>query len=270
MANKLTQSLFCGAVIILFVISCLSPVKAQGRSRKKLPPYEYGTVVIDQFSEANKMAPVIFRHWVHRSKNTCRLCHVDIGFSMKAGATGIREEDIRAGRYCGVCHNGKDVFGWEQKNVLGKTEKNCDRCHSRYPVGMDSAIKNKFFKLASTLPRGRFGNGIEWVEAEEKGLIKPKDFIEGVSFPRSKMRNYKGEIDITAKLAGLPDIIFSHKKHSVWNGCELCHPDIFTLKSGATKFTMVDNFNNKYCGVCHGKVAFPLRDCGLCHAKPLP
>jgi hypothetical protein len=28
-----------------------------------------------------------FRHWLHRSKYTCRLCHVDIGFAMEAGGT---------------------------------------------------------------------------------------------------------------------------------------------------------------------------------------
>ena len=269
MHQKLAKSVFCGLVAVLFIAGCLSPAAARGRARKRLPPYEFGTVVINQFSEANKMAPVVFRHWVHRAKHTCRLCHVDIGFAMETGATGIREEDNRAGRYCGVCHNGKMTFGWEQKNLLGKIEKNCDRCHANSPVGMDTTIKNEFFELAATLPKGRFGNGVDWVKAEHDGLIDPKDFIEGVSFPRSKLKNELGEINLDSKLAGLQDIIFSHAKHSVWNGCELCHPDLFALKSGATKFNMVENFEGKFCGACHDNVAFPLRDCGLCHTKPV-
>jgi c(7)-type cytochrome triheme protein len=80
---------------------------------------------------------------------------------------------------------------------------------------------------------------------------------------------HEGEINLDSKLAGLPDIIFSHKKHAVWNGCEVCHPDLFALKAGTTKFTMQEIFDGLYCGACHGEVAFPLQDCGLCHTKPV-
>ncbi|RME69400.1 MAG: hypothetical protein D6778_00550, partial [Nitrospirae bacterium] len=52
-----------------------------------------------------------------------------------------------------------------------------------------------------------------------------------------------------------------------WNGCELCHPDIFGVKKGATHYSMQDIFNGKFCGACHGKVAFALYDCRLCHTK---
>lgn len=255
------------AIGVFLLFACLTAADASGRAQKRLPKHEYGTVVLNQFSEANQMAPVVFRHWVHRAKHTCRLCHIDIGFTMEAEATGIREADNRQGLFCGVCHNGKEAFGWETvKN--GKTEKNCNRCHSDYPVGMDTKIRDEFMELAAKLPRGRFGDGIDWQKAEEEGLIKPKDFIAGVSFDRPKMQNTQGEINMNAKLEGLQDIIFSHKKHATWNGCELCHPDLFALQAGKTKFTMQDNFDSRFCGVCHGSVSFPLRDCGLCHVKP--
>ena len=68
----------------------------------------------------------------------------------------------------------------------------------------------------------------------------------------------------------MPAIIFSHKKHTVWNGCELCHPEIFVgVKKGATKYSMVEIFDGKYCGVCHTNVAFPLLDCQRCHTEPV-
>jgi c(7)-type cytochrome triheme protein len=68
----------------------------------------------------------------------------------------------------------------------------------------------------------------------------------------------------------MPDIIFSHAKHTVWNGCELCHPEIFVgVKKGATKYSMVEIFEGKYCGACHVTVAFPLIDCGRCHTRPV-
>jgi len=68
----------------------------------------------------------------------------------------------------------------------------------------------------------------------------------------------------------MPDIIFSHAKHTVWNGCEGCHPEIFMgVKRGATKYSMVDIFEGKYCGACHVAVAFPTIDCQRCHSRPV-
>jgi c(7)-type cytochrome triheme protein len=79
--------------------------------KKKRPlPYEYGRVVISNYSEKTGLSPVVFDHWLHRAKFTCRLCHVDIGFAMKAGATGIKASDNMSGYYCGSCHNGKKAF----------------------------------------------------------------------------------------------------------------------------------------------------------------
>jgi len=61
--------------------------------RRKTEPHEFGTIVMNNFSEKKFIAPVVFKHWLHRSKYTCRLCHVDIGFAMKTGETGITEND---------------------------------------------------------------------------------------------------------------------------------------------------------------------------------
>ena len=75
---------------------------------------------------------------------------------------------------------------------------------------------------------------------------------------------------LDAKLESMPAIIFSHKKHTVWNGCELCHPEIFLgVKKGSTKYSMEEIFEGRYCGVCHTNVAFPLLDCQRCHARPV-
>jgi hypothetical protein len=32
---------------------------------------------------------------------------------------------------------------------------------------------------------------------------------------------------------------------------------------------MVEIYSGKYCGVCHGTVAFPLLDCQRCYIKPV-
>jgi hypothetical protein len=38
------------------------------------PPAMYGRVVLDSHA-ARSPGPVVFDHWLHRSKFTCRLCH---------------------------------------------------------------------------------------------------------------------------------------------------------------------------------------------------
>jgi c(7)-type cytochrome triheme protein len=67
----------------------------------------------------------------------------------------------------------------------------------------------------------------------------------------------------------MPDIVFSHQKHSVWNGCEVCHPQVFSIEKGATPYTMQDIFDGRFCGACHSKVAFPSDDCQRCHTEPV-
>jgi c(7)-type cytochrome triheme protein len=241
------------------------------KKRRPLPP-EYGRVVINNGSEKAGMAAVSFDHWYHRARYTCRLCHVDVGFAMKPGATGIKAADNQAGFYCGACHNGKlvvdgrAVFESCGKALIGENRQACLRCHS---VGKNVTPSIDFKAFTKGLPVGRLGNGVDWEKAEEAGLVKPSDFLEGVSIPRQPMTAQK-DFALTAKLQGMPEIIFSHKKHTVWNGCELCHPEIFVgVKKGATKYSMVEIFDGKYCGACHMTVAFPLTDCGRCHTRPV-
>ncbi|PLX91674.1 MAG: hypothetical protein C0619_07170 [Desulfuromonas sp.] len=257
------------SVLIMIVLMSLVVPRPADAAKKRLPPHEYGTTLMDNFSKQNQMDPVVFRHWIHRSKHTCRLCHVDIGFSMEAGQTLVREKDNRAGEFCGVCHNGKEAFACEEKSLVGKDIKNCERCHTAIAIGHDDRIADAFDEVTEKLPEGRFGNRIDWALASRKGLVNPKDFIEGVSFDRAKMTHEQGDVSLDAKLTGLPDIIFSHKEHAVWNSCDLCHPEVYALKAGQTKHSMQDIFAGKSCGACHGKVAFPLKDCGRCHSKPV-
>jgi c(7)-type cytochrome triheme protein len=261
-------------VILLFAIGVVATTGyAQSGVKKKRPlPYEYGRVVISNFSEQAGLPAVEFEHWVHRTKFTCRLCHVDLAFAMKAGGSSIKAKDNAKGFYCGTCHNGKK--GADGRTIFGSCSVSwtrddlpkCQRCHSR---GLTVKREYDFDAVTSKFPRERFGNGINWEKAENDGLIKLADEIPGVSIPRPPMATVK-DFSISPANQGIPEIIFSHKKHTVWNGCEVCHPEIFIgVKKGTTKYTMVDIYNGKYCGVCHGSVAFPLLDCQRCHIKPV-
>jgi c(7)-type cytochrome triheme protein len=264
------KRLLCG-IFLLFVFAGM--VSAQNAVKKRRPlPYEYGRVVINNNSEKAGLAPVVFEHWLHRSKFTCRLCHVDIGFAMKMGATGIKAADNMSGYYCGSCHNGKRVFNNEvvfeacAKTVGAGEKTRCIRCHS---LGKNVKLKYDFSDITEKFPKGRFGNGVDWEKAEAEGRVKPVDFLEGISIKRQSISAQK-DFELVPKLEGMPDIIFSHKKHTVWNGCELCHPEIFVgVKRGTTKYSMIEIFDGKFCGVCHISVAFPLIDCQRCHTKPV-
>ncbi|PIY01270.1 MAG: hypothetical protein COZ23_03955, partial [Hydrogenophilales bacterium CG_4_10_14_3_um_filter_58_23] len=103
----------------------------------------------------------------------------------------------------------------------------------------------------------------------EKSL-KLTDSLEGISMKRTPFENPR-DLTIVPNAKGMPDIIFSHDKHSVWNGCEVCHPELFpsVRKGEHATFSMNEIFEGKYCGVCHGKVSFPLMECQRCHSKPV-
>ncbi|HXE95666.1 MAG TPA: c(7)-type cytochrome triheme domain-containing protein [Dongiaceae bacterium] len=244
---------------------------ASGMKKKKLPPYDYGSVTINNYSQQSGMAPVLFDHWLHRQYATCRLCHVDIGFGMVAGSTKIRASDNMKGYFCGTCHNGKlstiykkTIFESCANDYSREQYKHCTRCHV---LERSSAREQEFERFAEKMPKERLGNGINWEKAEAEGLVKPADQLEGVSSIKQKLK-VQQDFALKAKMEGMQDVIFSHKKHTVWNGCELCHPDIFVgLKKGSTKYAMSDLFEGRYCGVCHDKVAFPQSDCSRCHSK---
>lgn len=254
MASKSRLLTVCLALWVFFLCT---GVLAQNTS-----PALYGRVVLDKYSSKAGLAPVVFDHWLHRSQFTCRLCHVDIGFAMQAQATGIRASNNQQGFYCGACHDGKHSFGGEVLFAAcsdSAPSRQCARCHS----ADDATRKRNFDAYTAKFPRNAYG--IDWEEAEATGLVKPIDALEGVTIKKPALPS-PADFSIQARVSWASDIVFSHKKHSVWNGCESCHPDIFpsTKKSG-TRYTMFHIEAGQYCGVCHGKVAFTNKACSACH-----
>lgn len=252
-------------IVFVTVFIALSINSVYGFEQDRPPHHEYGNVVINNLSEKNNMAPVVYNHWLHRSQYTCRVCHLDLKFVMKANGTRITEDANKKGLYCGACHNGKEAFAPEEKGSSGEElKKNCDRCHS---YGKKVKFEKNFFLYTKNFPRARFGNGVNWIKAEKEGHIQLKDYIEGVS-PKRGLQEDMVDTVLTTDVVEMPYIIFSHKKHAVWNGCKFCHPDMFREKTGTTVFSMEEIFDGKFCGTCHGKVSFPTLDCQRCHVKP--
>ncbi len=257
------KSLIMLVACVAFVGTALSVSWAGSKA-----PEEYGRVVINNHSVKAGLAPVVFDHWLHRAKYTCRLCHVDIIFSMKAGDTGINAQDNMDGFYCGACHNG--TMKYEGRTIFAACSsdksdmKRCERCHSQ---GKNVQMKYDFTTFTAKLPKAKFGNGVNWEKTAADGFIKPVDYIEGISMKRP-VRKIVKDFTIKPKQGGVNDIIFSHKKHARWNGCEVCHPEIFAGgKKGKTLYTMEDIKKKRFCGVCHSTIAFPLTQCDRCHTK---
>jgi len=235
-------------------------------------PSEYGSVIIRNFSRRAGLAPVRFDHWLHRALYTCRLCHVDIGFAMEENGTKITADTNVKGFYCGACHNGIRLYG--EKHIFSSCSQSatpgensqCSRCHS---VGKKVQKEHDYASFTEKFPKSGLGGLIDWEETEARGLIHPEDYLPGISIRRQTL-NAQKDFSITSKSTWMPDIIFSHKKHILWNGCEICHPDIFpSAKKGTVKYTMLDISSGQYCGLCHDRVAFALNNCEKCHSAPV-
>jgi len=226
-------------------------------------PSEYGKVILDNA----KTGPgaVVFDHWLHRSMYTCRLCHVDIGFAMEAKASGINARTNREGFHCGACHDGKRLYQGRPifaacSDIPSAKNQQCDRCHSARKNGVR---KYEYKKFTLKFPKATYG--VNWEAAEKSGAIKPVDFMEGLFVGRPAMQN-RHDFSVTTAYPWVHPVTFSHEKHSVWNGCEVCHPEIFpSAPKDTIRFSMFSNIEGRYCGACHGKVAFPLNNCRGCH-----
>ncbi len=103
---------------------------------------------------------------------------------------------------------------------------------------------------------------VDWVKTIENGHILPR--AEKTS--TGKMTSL--DLDVIMKNTGsLPPVKFSHKQHTLWLACDNCHEKIFKQKAGTAKITMQAILKGQYCGVCHGKVAFPPTiNCNRCHS----
>lgn len=104
---------------------------------------EYGDVLINNYSDAAGMRPVIFPHWFHRIRFRCKVCHADLGFKMEAGGNQINMLKIIDGEYCGACHNGEVAWAVE----------NCDICHTGKPGQPTQVHQSTASKLTTTTKR---------------------------------------------------------------------------------------------------------------------
>ena len=105
-----------------------------------------------------------------------------------------------------------------------------------------------------------------WNKAVTDGIIRPKGSLTGEVDEHESF--FENMMVFRTKIPQIPDVIFPHGMHTYWVGCDSCHPKPFKEKRGANNFTMGSIIEGKFCGKCHGKVAFPpqsFKNCSRCH-----
>lgn len=119
------------------------------------------------------------------------------------------------------------------------------------------------------LPKDNYGF-VDWAKAIKDGIISPVESLPGISKPikdEDRLENTQ-DILIKSKMDFMPDVLFPHTAHTVWLKCSVCHPKIFKKKAGENNISMVAIWKGNFCGRCHDRVAFPIRNCFKCHSVP--
>lgn len=269
-------------------------------------PLVYGDIVMDRTKEGmieGEVDAVLFPHWFHRIRFRCKVCHEDT-FETNKGANIIDMDAISAGESCGMCHDGSvawDPLECEQchmypmelldkpeekqvdqspENLLfaGRSGKMAGRGDRRKPSG--SAFKwgtgwQPRALQATGLPKDKYGL-IDWIQLTSQGMVLPKGSIDPDNPLYESPVHYQFDPDgdediedivIPVKSEAISEVLFPHTLHAWWLNCKSCHPHRFVRTAGDTKMTMREMSKGKYCGECHGKVAFPLEDCNKCHNR---
>ncbi|MBI4528926.1 MAG: hypothetical protein HY695_34445 [Deltaproteobacteria bacterium] len=205
------------------------------------------------------MFKAAFSHAAHTAWLSCSNCHPGI-FALKRGADKITMAKIYAGESCGACH-GRVSFG---------VERECSRCHTKIPATAEwrpaEEPKNpleraKGWEEAAKLLPVTAGT-TDWVKALNEKVIAPRPGIDPKAADQPVLPL---DVERVPTAGQMFKVIFPHKSHTEWLACPNCHTAIFQMAKGTTPMTMEKINAGQYCGVCHGKVAFPATACGRCH-----
>jgi len=220
-------------------------------------PEQFGVVVMRERSESKGMPPVVFSHRSHRQQYTCRVCHLELEFSMRKGESGITRVDYLNGRFCGACHNGEQAFSVKQA---------CNLCHISDQRQSASNSRTQDDPSVAGLARTGYGDRIDWMAAIRAGQIAPRNSLSG---EKAQMMPLPAHLVQPLRwFTNVPGIhvAFPHQAHVAWLDCANCHPDLFEIKNmGTVAFDKEKNLYGLYCGACHMTVAFPMNGCGRCH-----
>ncbi|MBI5910828.1 MAG: c-type cytochrome [Betaproteobacteria bacterium] len=131
------------------------------------------------------------------------------------------------------------------------------------PASPGTALLQAPLRSFQSLPRSNLGNYVNWGAALGSKRIQPRWDVRDPKAQATVM-----DLNIVREVKGsMHDVVFPHKQHTEWLDCSNCHPAIFTPQKGSNQISMAAIMLGQKCGVCHGKVAFPISECRLCHAR---
>lgn len=217
-----------------------------------------------------KASQAFFSHKLHTKILNCDNCHEGI-FIGGANSKRYTMTDMAKGKSCGVCHEGKTVFG---------VEGNCGKCHPK--------TSDVVFKTSTA------GN-VTFSHSFHSGMSTCDDCHNGIFTPGAARKSYtmtdmgkgkscgachdgKGAFAATAaascvKCHPLRDVSFvydarfPHAKHLEMYSCGDCHNSLFIAGPANKRWTMAQMEAGNSCGACHdGKTGFTVKgECGKCH-----
>ena len=144
-----------------------------------------------------------------------------------------------------------------------QSKRNPPPTHDGIHDGPGAAMLQTPKSAFETLPKGKSGNYVDWVKALDENKITPR-------FDRNdpEAKPIVMDLNIVREVKGsMPDVVYPHKQHTEWLDCSNCHPAIFIPQKGANNISMASILLGEKCGVCHGKVAFPVSECRRCHSQ---
>lgn len=136
-----------------------------------------------------------------------------------------------------------------------------DRIHD--PASPAIGVLQEPGEALSMMPPDHVGNKVRWVPALREGYISPRARVSEDTEVKMLDSNV-----LMMETGEMPVVLFPHKPHTEWLDCSNCHEGIFKSKAGATPVNMFQILQGRYCGRCHGAVAFPLTECNRCHSVP--
>lgn len=173
----------------------------------------------------------------------------------------------------GLIYTAKEAVAGSEVNPFNRLLKKAARPHQ--PPGEDGLHDvtnegtfilqhpNDAYEDLPQTPSG-LGNGVHWVKAIDDGVLKPRwERTDPTAEPMVMDMNI-----LRVPKSSMPDVVFPHRQHTEWLACANCHPAIFIPQKGANQINMSAIILGQKCGVCHGKVAFPVSECKRCHSQP--
>ncbi len=197
------------------------------------PEPEVSSLDVELVAQSDPVFSVVFSHRKHGAWLTCSNCHTNM-FEMKAGATKMTAAELHGDRFCAACH-GKVAFD---------VASGCQLCHLR------------------NLPRDA-NDRIDWTRAVTAKLIAPGPGPRGTSVEPTALNL---DVELTPPAQPALKGVFSHTTHTQWLACANCHPRLFPQQANGAGLEGADLHSRRYCGACHGSVAFGMiGTCGRCH-----